>query len=143
MPATGHALAWLRSVRLLREASRAGRAHEMAVELERDLFERDRTEVWAVTLPDPFVIRETRDLIDAIARERALPTRVVVNAMPPRVDASAAEQSHTLGLRAISARLSEWTRAAQAAQEFGEILTIPKLPMVRPSVVSEHLRVAL
>jgi len=86
MPATGHATAWLRSIRLLKDVARGGATYELAARLEETLFASDRAEAWAVTLPEPFVLQETETLRLELAE--LLPTRLVVNQLPAPVPAA-------------------------------------------------------
>jgi arsenite-transporting ATPase len=132
MPATGHALAWLRSVRLLRQVARRGKAHAMATRLEAALFGDGRTAVWAVTLPEPFVLQETEQLRRELSD--LLPTRLVVNQLPERVPADARSDDAR-----IQAELTRRRRQRAAVDVLdASLLTIPPSEP-EPSAIARHL----
>jgi len=132
MPATGHALAWLRSIRLLRQVSRRGAAHELATRLEDALFQRGRTEAWAVSLPEPFVLAETEQLRRELGT--LLPTRLVINQLPEPIPADASSENPR-----IAAELERRRRrqAAVGALAVEHMVVPPMQP--HPSAVARHL----
>lgn len=133
MPATGHALAWLRSIRLLRQVARRGSAYEMATRLEAALFAEGNAEVWTVTLPEPFVLRETEQLRRELSG--LLPTRLVVNQLPEPVPAGARSDDVPIQ-RELERR--ERQRSAVAALDAAHLAIPPIDPS--PSAVARHLR---
>lgn len=136
MPATGHALAWLRSVSLLRRVARRGSAHDMAERLEAVLFASGRAEAWAVTLPEPFVLRETKTLRDELGT--LLTTRLVVNRLPPPVPEEAASDEP-----AIARALARQRREQAAALALGApFLSLPPLDPTPASIAAELRRAA-
>ncbi len=76
MPATGHGLAWIATVELLRSLSPIGRARALIEGLAARLADPQFTRLVVVTLCEPLVVQETRELCAALPRP---PVLVVVN----------------------------------------------------------------
>ena len=79
MPATGHALAWFRSVRVFRELTRRGSAHDFIARIEDEILHPGVLDVWVVSIPTPVALSETAELCEALKKERAIDARVVIN----------------------------------------------------------------
>lgn len=79
MPATGHALAWFRSVRVFRKLTRRGSAHDFIARIEDEVLHPGALDVWAVSIPTPVALSETAELCEALQEEMAIEARVVIN----------------------------------------------------------------
>lgn len=79
MPATGHALAWFRSIRVFRKLTRRGSAHDFIARIEDEILHPGVLDVWAVSIPTPVALSETAELCDALKEEMAIEARVVIN----------------------------------------------------------------
>ena len=84
MPATGHALSWLRSVRVFRDLTRRGSAHDLLARIEEEVFAPGVLDVWAVSIPTPVALAETAELCAALKEEMSIDARLVVNRDPCR-----------------------------------------------------------
>ncbi|MEM1415655.1 MAG: hypothetical protein AAGH15_12180 [Myxococcota bacterium] len=136
LPATGHGLGWLRAPGQLAELAIAGRAHEMARRVERELLVPARSAVVVVTLPEPLVLAETRELTSRLREEAPLGAHaVVVNGVPrplpvppglPPGSAIAAEAARRRVRR--DARRQELARLAGELPH-GALLELPRWPL--------------
>ncbi|MFK7999643.1 MAG: hypothetical protein AB8H86_08600 [Polyangiales bacterium] len=79
MPATGHALAWFRSIRVFRKLTRRGSAHDFIARIEEEILHPGVLDVWAVSIPTPVALSETAELCEALKKEMAIEARVVIN----------------------------------------------------------------
>ncbi len=114
MPATGHGLAWLATVRLLRALAPTGRARALVEELAARLADPAWTQLVVVTLAEPLVAGETAELCAALPRR---PDLIVVNAVhrPPPVDAGElARVAAVPALTAAAHELARWARPGGA-----------------------------
>ena len=83
-PATGHGLTMLDSPDSMMEMTAAGPFHESA-KLVRDLFwDRQRTSIALVSLPNELVVNETRELHDRLGRYRSQVRGLFLNEVHPR-----------------------------------------------------------
>lgn len=83
MPATGHAVAWLRTARQGREFLGSGPMFELCDRVARELVAPGCASIVVVTLPEALVLEETLELCESIARDPGLEVaRVVVNRVP-------------------------------------------------------------
>ncbi|MFT5352909.1 MAG: anion-transporting ArsA/GET3 family ATPase [Polyangiales bacterium] len=79
MPATGHALAWFRSVRVFRELTRRGSAHDLIARIEDEILNPRVLDIWAVSIPTPVALSETAELCEALKSEMGIDPRLVIN----------------------------------------------------------------
>lgn len=79
MPATGHALGWFRSVRVFRELTRRGLAHDLIAQIEREILHSSKLDIWVVSIPTSVALSETADLVQALKREMGFDARLVLN----------------------------------------------------------------
>jgi anion-transporting ArsA/GET3 family ATPase len=133
-PATGHALAMLRSPRTFGNVARVGPIRQRADRIERFLQDRERTGVVAVALPEEMPVTETLDLRDRLREEMSMEIdRVVVNGVyPERFSDEEAERIAAVnGDRpALRAAMSAHARAAAQREEIarlGDSVTLPFL----------------
>ncbi len=83
MPATGHAVAWLRTAKQGREFLGAGPMFELCDRVARELVAPGCASIVVVTLPERLVLEETLELCASVARDPGLEVaRVVVNRVP-------------------------------------------------------------
>jgi anion-transporting ArsA/GET3 family ATPase len=121
MPATGHGIAWLDTVRLLRALQPSGRARVLVDGLHSNLADRELTKIVVVTLGERLVINETRELCRALPR---LPDLVVVNGVhrPPAIDADVlAAVGRLPGRTAAVASLRAWLTPSEPLVELSEL----------------------
>ena len=110
MPATGHGLAWLTTVGLLRSLAPAGRARTLVDRLHERLNDPTFTRLVVVTLCEPLVARETFELCNALPRP---PDLIVINQVhrPPLLDASdLASLARLTDLTSEAAALAQWAK---------------------------------
>jgi hypothetical protein len=110
MPATGHGLAWLTTVGLLRSLAPSGRARALVDRLDARLNDPTFTRLVVVTLCEPLVARETAELCDALPRP---PDLIVINQVhrPPPFDGGELAALATHGdLGAATSALAQWSR---------------------------------
>lgn len=131
MPATGHGIAWLDTVRLLRTLKPSGRAHALIEGIHAGLEDRELTKLVVVTLGERLVMNETRELCRALPRP---PDLVVVNGVhrPPQIPATVlAAVGRSPGRAAAVAALRVWLRPTEPL-ELGEaaceIMRYPGVP---------------
>lgn len=131
MPATGHGIAWLDTVRLLRTLEPSGRARVLIERVHARLADRELTKLVVVTLGEQLVMNETRELCRALPRS---PDLVVVNGVhrPPQVpDAALAAVVRSPGRAAAVAALRMWQRPTESL-ELGaaacELMRYPGVP---------------
>ncbi|MDP3217480.1 MAG: ArsA-related P-loop ATPase, partial [Deltaproteobacteria bacterium] len=83
MPATGHAVAWLRTAKQGREFLASGPMFELCDRVARELVAPGCASIVVVTLPERLVLEETLELCESVARDPGLEVaRVVVNRVP-------------------------------------------------------------
>ncbi len=83
MPATGHAVAWLRTAKQGREFLGSGPMFELCDRVARELVAPGRASIIVVTLPERLVLEETLELCESIALDPGLEVaRIVVNRVP-------------------------------------------------------------
>ncbi|MDB4929917.1 MAG: Arsenical pump-driving ATPase, partial [Myxococcaceae bacterium] len=83
MPATGHAVAWLRTAAQGREFLAAGPMFDLCDRVARELVSPGCASIVVVTLPERLVLEETLELCESLARDVGLAVaRVVVNRVP-------------------------------------------------------------
>jgi len=131
MPATGHGIAWLDTVRLLRTLEPSGRARVLIDKVHASLADRELTKLVVVTLGEQLVMNETRELCQALPRP---PDLVVVNGVhrPPPIPAEVlAAVARSPGRAAAVAALRTWLRPTEPL-ELGdaacEIMRFPGVP---------------
>ncbi len=133
MPATGHGLAWLDTVRLLHALEPTGRARQLIDRLDARLADRSFTKLVVVTLGERLVMAETLELCRALPRR---PDLVVVNGVhrPPALpDDVLAGIATTPLLAAAVASLRTWGTATEPAPDLGlAMCELPRLPQ-RPT----------
>ncbi len=118
MPATGHGLAWLDTVRLLHALEPSGRARILIDGLEARLADPAFTRLVVVTLGERLVMGETLELCRALPRRADL---VVLNCVHrPRAlpDDALASIARMPGLAAAVASLSGWATPTELAPAF-------------------------
>jgi hypothetical protein len=120
MPATGHGLAWLDTVRLLHSLQPTGRARQLIDRLEAKLADRSFTKLVVVTLGERLVMAETLELCRALPRRADL---VVINGVhrPPALpdDILAGIGRTTPGLAAAVASLRTWAAPTETIPDLG------------------------
>lgn len=128
MPSTGHGLAWLDTVRLLRALEPNGRARELIDRLDARLADPAFTKLVVVTLGERLVMGETLELCRALPRRADL---VVVNcvhrpqALP---DAALAAIADTPGIAAAVASLRSWAVPTELIPVLGSaVCQLPRL----------------
>ncbi len=128
MPATGHGLAWLDTVRLLRALEPTGRARELIDRLDAKLANPAFTKLVVVTLSERLVMAETIELCRALPRRADL---VVVNCVHrPRAfpDDLLASVACTPSLAAALASLRSWAAPTEVVPAFGTAMCqLPRL----------------
>ncbi len=141
MPATGHGIAWLDTVRLLRALQPAGRARALVDGLHTRLADRELTKIVVVTLGERLVMNETRELCRALPRP---PDLVVINGVhrPPAIPADVlAAVGRVPGRAAAVASLQAWLTPSESLPELGdatcELMRYPRVPT--PSEVAAVL----
>ena len=83
LPATGHAIAWLKLPRQLKALFQSGALHDLADRVLKRVLDPTKTSVLVVSTAEPFVITETLDLARALGREVGLvPSGIIVNRFP-------------------------------------------------------------
>ncbi len=83
MPATGHAVAWLRTAKQGREFLGSGPMYDLCDRVARELVAPGCASLVVVTLPERLVLEETLELCETVARDPGLEVaRVVVNRVP-------------------------------------------------------------
>ncbi|MEO0324236.1 MAG: ArsA-related P-loop ATPase [Myxococcota bacterium] len=147
LPATGHGLGWLRAPGQRAVLARAGRAHDMADRVDRELLAPGRSAVVVVTLPEPLVLQETGELLQRLRElTRLPPPGVVINGVPallPLPDAPGTVPAAIVR----EARRREAGRerrrqelAALAALAPGALVELPRFPAEPPPAeVARHL----
>ncbi|MEM9070501.1 MAG: hypothetical protein AAGE52_18490 [Myxococcota bacterium] len=150
LPATGHALAWVRSVRILRRVALQGLAHDLASRLESELFH-ERTDVYVVTLPERFVWKESAELQRKL-HEEGLRAHLVVNRVPPPTNASESvspeiaappESAAPSGIAAFEpwrAEAARWSAQRALALQLQPQLMLPLRFPPDPSALAAELR---
>jgi hypothetical protein len=139
MPATGHGLAWLDTVRLLRALEPSGRARELIDRLETALAARSTTRLVVVTLGERLVMGETLELCRALPRR---PDLVVVNSvhrplLPPE-DVLVALAT-TPELTTAVATLRTWAVPSERMPDLGAaVCELPRL--AHPPTLAELVR---
>ena len=84
MPASGHAVDWLRVPASFERFLRGGPLGNLGRRIKDEVVAKGRSDVVLVALPEPLVIRETAELAAKLADEIGRgPAAVVVNRMPP------------------------------------------------------------
>jgi len=126
MPATGHGVAWLRVPAQMRDFTAAGPLFQLCDRVCRELLVEKRTSIVVVTLPEPLVLTETRQLVDAMTKDVGLrPSRVLVNRFPVALPPNALDDARALSpsipaiaglVRALEAREASRTEASDALQ---------------------------
>ncbi|CAN5453127.1 hypothetical protein BH11MYX1_BH11MYX1_13220 [soil metagenome] len=132
MPATGHGVAWLTTVGLLRSLAPGGRARTLVDRLHARLNDPTFTRFVVVTLCEPLVARETAELCDALPRA---PDLIVINQVhrPPPIDRGELAKLALDGdLTSAATSLARWAEPS-AVPRFDSAPTC-ELPMalVRP-----------
>ena len=83
MPATGHAVAWLRTAKQGRDFLGSGPMFDLCDRVARELVAPGCASIVVVTLPERLVLEETLELCESIARDPGLEVaRIVVNRVP-------------------------------------------------------------
>lgn len=121
MPATGHGLAWLETVRLLRALEPTGRARQLIDQLDAKLADRSFTRLVVVTLGERLVMAETLELCRALPRRADL---IVINGVhrPPSVPADIlARIATTPALAAAAASLRTWAAPSEPIPDLGTV----------------------
>jgi anion-transporting ArsA/GET3 family ATPase len=137
-PATGHALAMLRSPRTFGNVARVGPIKRQADKIESFLLDRATTGVLAVTLPEEMPVNETLDLRERLRDQMGMEVdRVVANAVyPERFSHEEAERIESANgghgvpavRAALAAALSEHRRAAAQHEELTRLDDPLELP---------------
>ena len=97
MPATGHSLSWFAVARQGRDLAVKGPVFELCDRLVRELINPGVMSIVVVTLPEPMVLRETRELCMALASQHQLPVdRLIVNRVPPTLPPGALRETRAL-----------------------------------------------
>ncbi|MFN0246414.1 MAG: ArsA-related P-loop ATPase [Kofleriaceae bacterium] len=135
MPATGHGVAWLDTVRLLRDLQPAGRARALIDELHAKLADPSVTKVVVVTLVERLVLSETHELCRALPR---LPDLIVINGVhrPQAIGADVlAALARLPGRSEAVASLSAWLTPSERLSDLPrlaaatcEIARYPRVP---------------
>jgi arsenite/tail-anchored protein-transporting ATPase len=117
MPATGHSLAWFAVAGQGRDLLVRGPLFDLCDRLVRELIHPGAMSIVVVTLPEPLVLRETRELCMALATQHQLPVdRLIVNSVPPALPPAALREARALAQ-------GEGGLAA-AAQELVKVLSV-------------------
>ncbi len=128
MPATGHGLAWLDTVRLLRALEPTGRARMLINNLEARLADRTFTRIVVVTLGERLVMAETLELCRALPRRADL---VVVNGVhrPPALSNDVLAGIATTPLLAAAVvSLRTWSAPTETIPDLGTAMCeLPRL----------------
>jgi len=133
MPATGHGLAWLDTVRLLHALEPTGRARRLIDRLDAKLADRSFTKLVVVTLGERLVMAETLELCRALPRR---PDLVVINGVhrPPALPIDGlAGIATTPILAGAVASLRTWATPTETTPQLGTAMCeLPRL-MHRPT----------
>ena len=144
MPATGHGVAWLRVPAQMRDFTAAGPLFSLCDRVCRELLIEKRTSIVVVTLPEPLVLSETRQLVDAMAKDVGMrPALVLVNRFPAALPAGALDDARALAgvpgiaglVRALEARAAAGTEARDALH--GAFAGAGLLPVLLPQAPSD------
>lgn len=122
LPASGHAIGWLRVAAGVARFARVGPFHEMARGVDAMVRAGARSAVIVVTLAEPLVLRETRELVASLAAEIGRgPALLVVNRVPP-VDPAAArdEVASLLDAHPAAREVAAMFEARRAARRDAE-----------------------
>ncbi len=88
MPASGHAVPWLRAPRQLSGLLRSGPLYEVSRTLRDELLSADRCSVVVVSLPEQLALQESMELVHRLRSEVELsPSHIVINHFPREVGA--------------------------------------------------------
>lgn len=137
LPATGHGVAWLRAPKMLSRLLRTGALHDLAQRIDRTVLDPEVASVVVVTLPEPLVLVETQELLQALSERVGLEaSAVVVNRMPEDLPEEALAQAERLSeltpgadsplcrLRsALRTRLERRSSALSAVKRFASAVT--------------------
>ncbi len=97
MPATGHSLSWFAVAAQGRDLAVKGPVFELCDRLVKELIHPGAMSIAVVTLPEPLVLRETRELCMALASQHQLPVdRLIVNRVPPALPSGALREARAL-----------------------------------------------
>lgn len=128
MPATGHGLAWLDTVRLLHALEPTGRARQLIDRLDAKLADRTFTKLVVVTLGERLVMAETLELCRALPRRADL---MVINGVhrPPALPTDIlAGIATTPALAAAVASLRTWAAPTETMPKLGTAMCeLPRL----------------
>lgn len=118
MPASGHAVDWLRVPAAFERFLRGGPLGNLGKRIREEVVAEGKSDVVLVALPEPLVIRETAELAAKLADHIGRgPAAVVVNRMPPADPEGAQLEAEALGEHALAALLAARARAATDAHE--------------------------
>ncbi len=128
MPATGHGVAWLDTVRLLHALEPTGRARQLIDRLDAKLADTAFTKLVVVTLGERLVMAETLELCRALPRH---PDLIVVNDVhrPPALPTDVlAGLATTPSLAAMVASLRTWATPTETIPELSTAMCeLPRL----------------
>jgi|GEM_PF-1512121 len=138
MPATGHGLAWIDTVKLATRLFPSGRIHDRAVALLAALRDPAATAMVLVTVAEPVVSSESRELRAGVQKTLGVPPALtVVNLLDPLPECT--DEDLTAALQACPSargdidRLRAWIRQRQnqrtlAARNLGPTILIERAP---------------
>lgn len=143
MPATGHAVAWLRTAQQGRAFLGSGPMYDLCDRVARELVAPGRASPVVVTLPERLVIEETLELCDTLARDPGLPvSRIVVNRVPVPLPRASFDEvralaegggplaEHARALRGVfDAREAAFAEAEQALSDAGGHRAMWRVPL--------------
>ena len=119
MPASGHAVDWLRVPASFERFLRGGPLGNLGRRVREEVVAEGRSDVVLVALPEPLVIRETAELAAKLADEIGRgPAAVIVNRMPP----SDPERAHAAATKLEGAWRACDDPAASAAADLVVLL---------------------
>lgn len=125
MPATGHAVDWLRVPASFERFLHGGPLGSLGRRVREEVVAAGRSDVVLVAIPEPLVIRETAELAAKLEAEIGRgPTAVVVNRMPPSDPERALEAARKLPEAASLAELL--AARAQTAADAHEALRLAR-----------------
>ncbi len=132
LPATGHAVDWLRVPFAAERFLRVGPAARMCREIIEQVLSRSASALCVVSTAEPVVASETRDLCHRLHHELGRsPSMVVVNRVPRRPSADELERAEVLGETDAS-----WAELAHALQQDAELAADAQAALAALGVVS-------
>lgn len=121
MPATGHALAWFRSVQVFSKLTRRGAAYDVVSRIAREVLDPSAIEVWVVSIPTPVALAETEELSAALREQMGIDVRLIINRDEPP-GSNRPSRAASIPHRSAVRRLPEFSQVS--IDEVGRLLGV-------------------